>query len=114
MTKILLAAVVIVVVCGIALPSTLSYYDSNTRQKLLRIVAQELPPRASDTEMLNFMRRHTTRFAYDDKYRHEYSGFVPQTKLDRIFFDRTVQVVLRAAENSTLKNADVNVFYTGI
>jgi hypothetical protein len=78
------------------------------------MVAQELPPRASDTEMLSFMRQHTTRFAYDDKYRHEYSGFVPQTKLDRILFDRKVQVVLRVSENSTLVNADVNVFYTGI
>ena len=114
MIKILLAVVAIVVACGIALPSTLSYYDSNTRQRLLRVAAQELPPRASDAEMLNFMRRHTTRFAYDDKYRHEYSGFVSQTKLDRVLFDRKVQVVLRVAENSTLLNAEVNVFYTGI
>jgi hypothetical protein len=112
--KIFLAVVAITVVLSIALPSTLSYYDSNTRQKLLRIAAQELPPQASDAEMLNFMRRHTTRFAYDDKYRHEYSGFVPQSKLDRILFDRKVQVVLRVAENSTLVNAEVNVFYTGI
>jgi hypothetical protein len=114
MIKILLAVIAAMVVFGIALPSTLSYYDSNTRQQLLGVAAQELAPRASNAEMLDFMRRHTTRFAFDEKYQHQYSGFVPQTKLDRILFDRKVQVVLRVSENSTLVNVEVNVFYTGI
>jgi hypothetical protein len=64
--------------------------------------------------MEDFMRRHTTRYALDDRYHHEFSGFVPQTKLDRIFFDRKVQLVLKVAENSTYRNAEINVFYTGI
>src|SRR5258705_94412 len=77
-----------IVVVDIALSSALSYYDSQTRKELLRVAAQELQPRASNREMTEFMRRHTARYALDDEDHHEYSGFVPQTRLDKVLFDR--------------------------
>jgi hypothetical protein len=111
---IVVAGVASIVVLAIALPSGLSYYDSATSKAFLRVAAQELPPRASIGEMDEFMRRHTTRYAFDDRHHHDYSGFLPQTKLDRILFDRKVQVVLIVSENQTFQNAEVRVYYTGL
>ena len=112
--KVSLAVVAAIVVLDVALSSALSYYDSGARQKLLDIAAQELRPHASNQEMTEFMRRHTARFAFDEKYRHEYSGFIAQTRLDRMLFDRKVQVVLKVGENDTFTNAEVRVYYTGL
>jgi hypothetical protein len=103
-----------IVVLFFALPAGLSYYDSATRDAFLRVVAQELPSRASISEMDEFMRRHTTRFAFDDQHHHEYDGFLPQTKLDRRLFDRKVQVVLKVNEDQTFQKAEVRVYYTGL
>lgn len=117
-SKVILAIAVscaaLIAVFVLALPTALSYYDSATNKAFLHVTAQELPPRASIKEMDEFMRRHTTRYAFDDRYHHEYSGFLRQTKLDRFLFDRKVQVVLKVNEDQTLKNAEVRVFYTGL
>ncbi len=95
-----------IVVLVIALPTGLYYYDSATRKAFVRVAAQELPPHASIREMDEFMRPHTTRYAFDDQYHHDYSGFLPQTKLDRFLFDRKVQVVLKVNEDQTFQNAE--------
>jgi hypothetical protein len=79
---------------------------------LLRTVAQELRPHASSEEMDAFMRRHTAMYSLDQKYHHEYAGIVPQTKLDRILFDRQVQVALKVTEDITFEKAEVRVYYT--
>jgi hypothetical protein len=104
----------LIAVCVVALPTGLSHYDSITKKAFLNVAAQELPPRASIKEMDEFMRRHTARYAFDDRYHHEYSGFLPQTKGDRFLFDRKVQVVLKVNENQTFQYAEVRVFYTGL
>ena len=111
--KVSLAVVAAIVVLDVGVSSALSYYDSGARQKLLGIAAQELRPHASNQEMTDFMQRHTTRFAFDEKYHHQYSGFVAQTRLDRMLLDRKVQVVLKVGEDDTFMNADVHVDYTG-
>jgi len=106
------ASVASVVVLVIGLPTGLSYYDSATRKTILRVIAQEVPPRASMREMEEFMRRHTTRYAFDGQHHHDFGGFLPQTKLDSVLFDRKVQVVLNVNEDQTFLSADVRVYYT--
>jgi len=96
----------------IGLPTAVSYYDARTKDSLLRVVAEELPPRASYKEMTEFMQRHTTRYSFDEKYHHEYGGFVPQTSLDKFLFDRKVLVALKVNEDRTFASAEVRVFYT--
>ena len=110
--KILLAVVAAIIVLDVSLSSTLSYYDARTKQKLLLLVAQELRPHASNEEMVNFMRRHTARYAFDEKYHHEYAGFIPQTKLDRMLFDRKAQLVLKVDQNNNLTSAEARIYYT--
>jgi len=110
--KIALAVAAPLAVVYVGLPTGLSYYDSHTKDALLRVAVQELPPRASHTEMTEFMRRHTERFGYDGKYLHGYAGFVPQSRLDKFFFDRKVQMLLNVNQDQTFRDADVRVFYT--
>lgn len=98
----------------VALPIGLNYYDSVTKKKLLDVAGEELPPRASMGKMEEFMRRHTTRFAFDDQYHHQFIGFIPQTELDRFLFDRKVQLVLNVTEDQVFKSAGVQVFYTAL
>ena len=112
--KLLLAAIAAIVVLDIAFSSVLSYYDAKTRQRLVLVADQELRPHASNQEMLEFLRRHTTRYAFDAMYQHEYAGFVPQTRLDRMLFDRKVQVVLKVDQSGTFMNAEARVYYTGL
>jgi hypothetical protein len=109
-----LAGVAFIVALAITLPIGLSYYDSETRKAYLRVAVQELPPHASIGEMAEFMRRHTARYALDDRYHHEYTGIVTQTRLDRFLFDRKVQLVLKVNEGKTLQSAEVRVFYTAL
>ena len=113
-TKVVLAAVVVIILFLTALPTALSYYDGHTRTALLGLAARELPPHASLREMTEFMRRHTARYSLDQTYQHEYTGIVAQTKVDKILFDRKVQVVLKVAEDKTYLYADVRVFYTAL
>lgn len=106
------ASVVSIVIAVIALPIGLHYYDLEAKKALLRVVAQQLSPRSSMSDMQEFMRRHTTRYAFDDLYGHNYSGFLPQTSLDRFLFDRAVQIVLYVNADQTFRSADVRVYYT--
>jgi hypothetical protein len=108
---IVVVSVASIVIFAIFLPIGLSYYDSATRKALLRVVAQEVSPRASVEEMEDFLQRHTIRYAFD-QYHHNYSGFLPQTKLDKALFDRKVQVVLNLNEHQAFQSANVRVYYT--
>jgi hypothetical protein len=90
----------------------LAMHDAVTRRETLDAVARELAKGSSLVEMRAFMERHTTRFALDDRFKHEYVGFAPQTWLDRQLFNRQVQVNLFFDENHRFKAAEVNVFYT--
>jgi hypothetical protein len=112
--KIAIWVVVSIVILDVAISSALSYYDSQTRKNLLQIAGQELSPGASDSDMVNFMQRHTARYARDDQFRHEYSGFLPQSRLDHMLFDRKVQVILRMNGVSRFDSAQVQVYYTGL
>ena len=112
--KILLAVVATITVLDVLLSSTLSYYDARTKQKLLLLVAQELRSHASNDEVVSFMRRHTARYAFDEKYHHQYVGFVPQTKLDQFLFDRKVQLLLKVDKNNNLAGAEARIYYTGL
>lgn len=103
-----------IVILGVGVPSAISYYDSRTTKALLREATQELPPRASNKEMLEFMQRHTARYALDDEFNHEYAGIVAQTSLDKALFDRKVQIVLKLNSDRTFKRAEVRIFYTGL
>ena len=110
--KISLGIIAAIIILDLAFGTGMSYYDAHTRDALLRVVAQELPPRASDAQMADFMQRHTTRYAFDDKYHHEFAGFVPQTQLDQFLFDRKVRVALKVNEDRTFREAEIQVFYT--
>ena len=90
----------------------LAMHDAVTRQEMFDAVARELPKGSSLAEMRAFMERHTTRFVLDDRFKHEYGGFAPQTWLDRQLFNRQVQVNLIFDENHRFKAAEVNVIYT--
>ncbi len=98
----------------LSLPIGLSYYDSNTRAELLRTVSQQLQPGASIKQMTDFMQRHTARYSFDNKHRHEFTGILPQTRLDVMLFDRKVQLILRESKDHTFLDADVRVYYTGL
>jgi hypothetical protein len=110
--KIALAIIAMVVAIDISLSSAWKYYDLRTRSALLSVVAQELPPHASNEEMEKFMQQHTARYAFDNEYYHQYQGILPQTTFDKFLFDRKVQLVLKVNENLTLRNAEVHIFYT--
>ncbi len=112
--KILLAVVAAIIVLDIVLSSALSYYDAQTREQLLLLTGHELRPHADSEEMVKFMRRYTARYAFDEKYNHEYAGFVPQTRLDRMLFDRRVQLVLKVDRSGNFTNAEARVYYTGL
>lgn len=112
--KILGAVVLAVIVLDVAISSTLSHYDANAKGKWILNATQELRPHATPAEMVDFMRRHTTRYALDEKYNHEYSGYLPQSKLDRLMFDRKIQGVLNIDDNGAFAKADARVFYTGL
>ena len=101
-----------VVAAAIALPISLHFYDSATKKALLHLVAQQLLPHASMLDMQDFMRRHTVRYAFNDLNGHDYAGFLQQSNLDRILFDRAVQIVLYVNEDQTFRSADVRVYYT--
>jgi hypothetical protein len=112
--KIVLVVVITVVALDLIVSSTLSQFDAKTRATLLATTLRELPPGASDSEMEKFMKRHTARFARDDQYHNEYSGYVEQSRVDRFLFDRKVQVVLKFSNGNTFERADVHVYYTGL
>lgn len=116
-----LCKIVVAITAGIAVSALISvialtvglhYYDSATKKALLRVVAQQLPPHSSMSDMQEFMRRRTTRYAFNDLHGHDYSGFLPQTSLDRFLFDRGVQIVLYVDTDQTFSSADVRVYYT--
>jgi len=98
----------------VALPPAMSKYDSATKDRVLSMVARELPPNATMAEVDVFMRRHTVRYAFDDQRVFEYSGYLPQTGLDRILADREVELILKVNRGSkTFKSAEVIIYYTG-
>lgn len=103
-----------VVALYVAVPSMLSYYDYHTKQRLLQVVAQELPPGASMTQMTDFMRKHSGRFSLDEKYHHEYDGILNQSRIDKLLFNRKVQIVLKVSRAGTLEGADVRIYYTAL
>lgn len=98
----------------VVVPVGLSYYDSVTKQKVLRMIAAELPVGASMAQMDEFMNRHTARYAFNEYPRMEYAGFLPQSSLDRVLADRAVQVALEVNKGTkTFARADVRIYYTG-
>jgi hypothetical protein len=94
--------------------AALSLRDRNVQRSLLTVIASELKVGASRDEMTAFLRKHTSRFALDEVYRHEYGGFVPQTPLDRLLFDRKVQIVFKLNVDGSMKEAQVWIFYTAL
>jgi hypothetical protein len=114
----LLKVFVIVIAAGtilyFAFVRSLAYYDSQTRKELMQTVARELRVGASKEEMTEFLHRHTSRFALDEQYKHEYGGFIPQTKWDHFWFERRVQILFKLNSDGTLKDTEIWVFYTGL
>ena len=96
----------------LVLPMGLSRYDTHTRTEWLSIIHKELPPSASKSEMDASMRRHTTRYALDEKFDHRYAGFVAQTKFDKWAFDRKVRLSLKLNDQGQFGGAEVEVVYT--
>lgn len=96
----------------LALPSVVSFYDARTRTRLLAVMAGELPIGASMDEMTAFLQRHTTRYAVDVVYHHEYVGFARRTAADSMLFDRQVEFVLKLSDARTFANAEVRIYYT--
>jgi hypothetical protein len=96
----------------LALPSVVSFYDARTRTRLLAVTAGELPVGASMDEMTAFLQRHTTRYAVDVVYHHEYVGVAPRTRVDSMLFDRQVQFVLKLSDARTFANAEIRIYYT--
>ena len=112
--KVIAVVVGMIVLLDIAISSSLSYYDSRTKTAFLQLAAQELSPGAQDSEMVAFMQRHTSRYARDDQFHHEYAGVVAQTRLDRILFDRKIRLVLKMTDAGKFDRADVEIAYTSL
>lgn len=110
--KILAIIIVGVLILYFTLVSALSYYDTQTRKELMQTVARELPIGASQEQMTQFLRRHTSRFALDEQYHHVYGGFVPQTKWDSFWFGRQVQILFKLSPAGSLQETEILVFYT--
>jgi hypothetical protein len=90
----------------------LAVHDRNTRQDVLALVAKELPVGASLDDMRAFLQRHAARFDLDDRFKHDYAGILPQSRLDRNLFDRRVGIELYFDKDHRFTTAQVNVFYT--
>jgi hypothetical protein len=91
----------------------LSIYDARTKESLEKLVQSELRVGASKDEMTRFLSRHTSRYAEGTTYRHTYGGFVPQTECDRRL-GREVRIRFHLNADSTLREMEVEVFYTGL
>ncbi|HEY6457985.1 MAG TPA: hypothetical protein VIY90_22130 [Steroidobacteraceae bacterium] len=114
MRKVILILIIAVFALAIAVTSSLSYYDSRSREALVGTAMRELRPHATVKEMAAFMEKYTVRSYLDRKYHHEYGGFIPQTRLDRLLLNRKLQIVLRVDDHDTFIGADARVFYTGL
>lgn len=112
--QVVLAVAAVAILVILLLPTVTYYHDSQTRGRLLQIVARELPPNASMAEMAKFMHRHTTNSGLDEAAQLEYGGFVPQTTFDRFWGDRKVKIILIVnRDTKTFQRAEVQIFYTG-
>ncbi len=102
---------ILIVSCNAALSS----YDNSTRQKVLQIVAVEVPPHASMKQMERFMMRHTPgRYSYD-RFNGQWQGLLPQSRLDRTIFFRQVGVHLKVDERTrTFREASAEIYYTSL
>ena len=77
----------LLIVLLVVLPQLLGYHDRKARKEILDMVARELPVGAPERDMEQFMRRHTSRFALDDRFHREFDGIVLQSTLDKNLFD---------------------------
>jgi hypothetical protein len=108
-------AVVVTLLCVcIGVANALAYYDLRTEKKVYGLIERELPQHASMNVMDAFMKRHTGNlYSLDEKYNFEFVGMFPQTDIDRILFDRRVEIVLKIdRKTNTLQRSDVEVTYT--
>lgn len=94
--------------------TALGYYDTRTEKEVYRIIERELPPHASMNRMDAFMKRHTgTVYNLDEDRKFEFAGLLPQTRIDKILFDRRVQIILKFdTKTRTLQRTEVHVGYT--
>lgn len=112
--KVVLALTAVAILVILLLPTVTYYHDSETRGKLLHMVARELPPDASMADMAKFMQRHTANSGLDEAAQLEYAGFVPQTTFDRFWGDRKIKIILIVNRDTrTFQRAEVQIFYTG-
>jgi len=95
--------------CSLVLPTS----DNRARQNVLRLVAAEVPPHASMSQMEQFMMRHAPgRYSYDE-LNAEWQGLLPQSSFDRAFFDRQVGVYLKVDKKTgTFRASEAQVYYT--
>jgi hypothetical protein len=58
------------------------------------------------------LQRHAARFDLDDRFKHIYTGILPQSHLDKNLFDRAIGIELYFDNDHRFTTAQVNVFYT--
>jgi hypothetical protein len=112
--KIVRVGIVLIVVAYAVVVSGLSLHDRRTIDRLTQSVLQEVKPGASLDTMDTYLRRHTTRYALDREYHSTFGGFIPQTKWDRFWFNRQVQISFLLNKDGTMRDVEVSVFYTTI
>jgi hypothetical protein len=113
-TRVFVYVVIGIVAVLFGAQQLLAYHDARTRDQWKQLIARELPPNASKEQMTGFLQRHTTRFAIDEQFNHEYGGFVAQSEFDRFMLDRQVQILFHLSPTGSMQDVSVRVHYTGL
>lgn len=91
----------------------ISAYDRHTNGELTTLVEHELSPGSGKDAMEAFMRRHVGDYHLDDRIDFEYVGIRKQTWIDKLLFNRKVQVALKFdPDTKKYTGCRVSVFYT--
>ena len=91
----------------------MALFDMFSRQSTEDLVDREMSPESSIEDMESFMQIHTYRYGIDDWHRFEIRGYMDQSFLDEMLFDRQVCIMLRYDPASqTYDGRDVEIYYT--
>jgi hypothetical protein len=111
--KLLFGTGLSLVILYAALITSLRAHDQHTKLVLSRLIAKEVPPHASVGLVEAFMTKQTASYALDDQQAFEYTGFVPQSGLDKLLMNRKVRIVLKMNPlTKQFSAAEIQIFYT--
>jgi hypothetical protein len=112
--RMLWLALTVFVVAIAASAGVIKIRDSQTRRELMALVNREIAVGSSKEQMTSFLRKHTVRFALDETFKQEFGGFVSQSRLDQMLFNRKVQILFKLSPEGTMQEAQIWVFYSAL